>query len=611
MAATAHVPPAGHRPGFRLVTAAESVLPWLHEAAGLYADQPAVLGQGWVLSYRELECKVASIAAGLRDRGARRGDLIALSTGRSVDLLAAALAILRMGAVLCPVDVGQARERARQLLSRLRPHMILAEESELAAVPGAVPVSALSARHGAQPPCLAGNILPSGQDLAYVEHTSGSTGQPKAAAVPHGALANLIAWTQRRYPIGVGDTLLYAGSLAYDICLWDVLASLCFGAAIALAPAGIEAEPAQLAEFICGTRVTALHFTPSLLTDFLDTAGPAYLAGVRYAFCGGERLPADLARRMLDAVTGRLFNRYGPTETCIYVIDHQVSGTDTQSEPVPIGQPIWGVTARVLDPHGFPVPPGQPGVLHIGGTCLAWGYLGMGARTAEAFIPDPCADDPGARMYRTGDLVRQRPDGLFEFIGRADDQVKIRGIRVELAEVEAALVRHPAVSAAVVTVRTSGPQPELVAHVVATGPSDDDIRSFLAEQLPSAAIPARFMRRSSLPKLVSGKVDRASLASIALADERPAAAGAAPPLTQTERQISEIWSEVLGVEPVGRSDHFFDLGGQSLLAMRMIARIRRRFGIRIPARTVFDAPTVHGFSVLLDEMLETQTPVTS
>lgn len=588
-------------------------MPWLREAAGLYPDRPAVVAQDWVVSYRELEHRVAACAAGLRGLGARGGDLIAVSTARSIDLLAATLAVLRINAVICPVDLGQAPGRARHMLANLRPNLIVADADEAAIVSSAVPVSSL-ARYpaGDEAPDLTGQTLPSGQDLAYVVHTSGSTGQPKAVAMPHEALAARIAWTQRRYPIGVGDTLLYAGSLTYDIWFWDIFAALCFGASIALAPPGLEAEPARLAEFISATRVSAMHFTPSLLAEFLNVADPARLTSVRYAFCGGERLPADLARRMLNSIPGRLFNRYGPAEACLYVIDHEVSEPDLANESVPIGQPISGVTTSVLDDRGMPVSRGDPGVLHIGGTGLAWGYLGTSARTAEAFIPDPLAPEPGARVYRTGDVVRQRPDGLFEFLGRADDQVKVRGVRLELAEIEDALRRHPAVSAAAITVDPAGVPPVLVAHVVATGSSDDELRSYLADQLPSAAIPARFIRRLSLPKLANGKTDRASLSNSALLDEVASpderAAVPAAPLTQTEQQIAEIWSEVLGVQPVGRSGHFFELGGQSLLAMRMVARIRRRFGIRIPARTIFDAPTVEHFSALLDTMLTKQSP---
>ncbi len=610
MASTAHVPPAGHRARLHTVSPRGCVLTWLREASDLYADQPAVRGDGWLLRYRELDGRVRAFAAALLDRGARRGDLIALSAGRSADLLAAALAVLRIGAVVCPVDLRQAPERTQRLLAGLRPRMILADDSELATAAGAVSLSALS-RHAAadqEAVDVSAGTVPAAQDLAYIEHTSGSTGRPKAVAVPHGALANVIAWTQHRYPIGVGDTLLHAGSLTYDICFWDILAPLCFGAAIALAPDGMEAEPAALAKFISDSQVTVLHFTPSLLAEFLDAADMAHLTNVRYAFCGGERLHCDLARRMLGSVPARLFNRYGPTETCIYVTDHEVTDQYLASESVPIGQPIWGITARVLDAQGLQVADGEPGVLHIGGTGLAWGYLDMSARTAAAFIPDPWSDVPGARLYRTGDIVRRRTDGLFEFLRRVDDQVKIRGVRVELAEVENALLRHPAVSAAALTIAADQGQPVLVAHLVAAAASDDDIRSFLADQLPQAAIPAYYIRRRSLPKLPSGKTDRARLHGVGLPGRQAGATSAAPPLTETERRIAEIWSEVLKAEPVGRSDHFFQLGGQSLLAMRMIARVRRQFGIRVSARAIFDAPTVDVFSAFIDTMLTAQGP---
>lgn len=624
MAATSGVPLAGHGAHYRAGLASGelphdptaspgSVVTWLREAAAAHPEQMAVRSPDCSLTYRALDLRVRALAAGMRARGIGRGDLVGLSAARSVDQVVAMLAILRLGGVVCPVDLRQAPERARRLLAGIRPRLVLAEGNDLGLVPAVVPFSVLRDNAASDREA---DVLPSGfpegGELAYVAHTSGSTGQPKAVPVPHHALANRIAWTSQRYPIGAGDTMLYAGSLVYDLSFWNILAPLCFGAAVAVAPEGAEAEPSRLAHFISDSQVTIAHFIPSLLTHFLAEVDPSRLASLRYLLCGGERLPVGLARQVLHSVPARLFNQYGPTEACIDVLDHEVTEPDLASEPIPLGGPLEGVTAWVLDQEGRPVADGEPGILHVGGACVAWGYLGMGARTAEEFCPDPRPAAPGARLYRTGDLARRRRDGLIEFLGRADDQVKILGVRVEPSEVEDTLRRHPAVTEAVVTTSSGHCGQVLVAHLAATGVTGDELRSFLADQLPAAAIPARYVVRPSLPRLASGKIDRAGLArepGPAVPEPAvPEPAGGAisrPPATETERRIAEIWRDVLGVDSVGQADHFFQLGGQSLLAMRMIARVRRQFGTRVPVRTIFDAPTVELFSASLDTMLST------
>ena len=591
-----------------MVNPREPVASWLRAAADRYADRQAVCGDGYSLTYRELEVRVQRYTAALRARGIRKGDLVALSTERSINLLAALLAVVRIGAVACPVDLRQAPERADRLLGALRPRMLLAEPGDFSLPVNGVAVTDLEYQAvGADTSCLQPPVGASGNELAYVAHTSGSTGRPKAVAVPACALANRIEWTQHRYPVGVGDVVMHAGSLAFDFYFWAALAPLCFGAAIALAPEGIESDPRRLAEFAASSRVSVAHFVPSLLAEFLNIADTAHLSKLRYVLCGGERLSAAVAGRLLGSAPAMLFNMYGPTETCIDMLDHVVTSQDLAAGSVPLGRPIRGTVARVLDAEGKPVAEGETGILYIGGSCLAWGYLGMGARTAAEFIPDSLSEVAGARLYRTGDLARQHPEGTFEFLGRVDDQVKIRGVRIEPADVEDALLRHPAVIAAAVTVDVGSGESALVAHLVADGADDDELRSFLASQLLVAAIPARFARHPSLPRLPSGKADRASLSRMPAPSQPPAGGAVVPLVTETERQVARIWSEVLRVEQIGRTSHFFDLGGQSLLAMRMIAKVRRDLGTKIPVRTLFDAPTVEGFSAEL-EVLRQEDP---
>jgi amino acid adenylation domain-containing protein len=559
------------------------------------------------VTYGQLVRRVRTAATELRLRGVRHGDRVALSTTRSTDLVVATLAVLEVGAAVVPVDPRQAPERVRQSLAELDPIVVLTQPGLPDPHPRAVAITEVTARTTGNEPDAPPPVRVTADQLAYVAHTSGSLGRPKAVPVPHGALANRIMWAQQCYPVGPGDTVLHAGSLAFDFSFWEILAPLCFGASVAVAPEGIEAEPAQLAGFLARCGVTVAHFVPSLLAEFLDAAGADGLRGLRYFLCGGERLSVGVARRLLRATPARVFNQYGPAETCIDVLAGEVGEADLAAGAVPLGRPISGVVAVALDQDGAPVAAGESGELHVGGTCLAWGYHGMGGRTAAEFGPDPFSGVAGARLYRTGDLVRYRPDGAFEFLGRTDDQVKIHGVRIDPAEVEDVLLGHPAVVvAAVVAIPSTGDTvPVLVAHLVCAGgePGDAELRALLADRLPIAALPTRYVHHSELPRLASGKIDRAALA-LASTPGRPAPqpAGSARPATETERRVADIWSEVLGTGPVGLASDFFELGGQSLLAMRMIARVRRRFGLPVPARAIFDAPTVRRFAAFLDEM---------
>ncbi|MGP3991755.1 non-ribosomal peptide synthetase [Streptomyces sp. 3N207] len=591
------------------------------DTAAKYPDRVALCDGVEEISYARLVAEAECSASAMRARGLAEGDVVALCSGRSVQQVLAVAGILAAGAAVAPFPAQQAVDTTREAIARLAPRLVLGDKDACSFLPEALPLAPPGtppldesgpAGHAARQPRSTGT--PPADRLAYVLHTSGSSGRPKAVHVPHSAVRNRFSWGQSLYPVGPEDTVLYAGSLVFDCQMWVVLAPLCYGATLLVAPEGAESEPHSLAELARAHRVTVMHFVPSLLREFLAAGAGAGLAGLTYLLVAGERLPGELAAQIFAATRARVINQYGPTETCIDVLNHELTPQDATAEAVPVGRPIAGVRAVVHDERGRPVPSGGTGELLLGGRCLAWGY-GDPAHTAERFVPDDDPARPGERLYRTGDLVRDRGDGVYEFLGRVDHQVKIRGVRVEPSETEHALLRHPAVAqAAVVSVTGEGGEARLVAHVVAADtaqglPSEAELRGFLLDRLPPAALPSSWHQHRVLPRLQSGKVDRLALADrrYAHAPQAPSAPGApvtAPPRTATERTVAELWQDLLGTGPLGRAADYFELGGQSLLTMRMIARVRRRFGVRLPARTVFSAPTVALFAAAIDEAVD-------
>ena len=553
----------------------------------------------------------------LRAHGLGRGDVVALRAERSAGSVVAALAVFGAGCVLAPMGgASAAGERVRQALRALAPRLVIADQPDDAAV--AVPSAAMlpvdqfarARRPGSAP---GGGHRPDRQvsavDLAYILHTSGSTGSPKPVMVPHSALAHRLAWGQRLYPLGHRDVVLHWAEPTFDFSLWELLAPLCFGACAVIAGQDVMAEPARLAETIVSERVTCAHFVPSLLADFIASGRAGALRDLRYIFCGGETLTPALARTLREATRARIFNQYGPTEACVDCTAWELTDADIEGARIPIGRPGDGVAVRVLDDELHEAAAAAPGLLYVGGDGLAWGYRGSGAGTAQAFVPDPHGAVPGARLYRTGDRALVRADGVVEFLGRVDDQVKVRGVRTEFAEVEAALGRHPLVRQAAVTAATDEVHgTRIVAHVVAgpAPPAVADLRRHLAKWLNAAAIPGRFVFHSELPRLATGKVDRRRLERAA--GEEPASCASPtatdPPATEqlaTEHRLAAIWRELLKADAVGRDDDFFELGGHSLLAMRMLARTRAAFGIRLPASVIFDSPTLASLANAIDD----------
>ncbi|HEX7239936.1 MAG TPA: amino acid adenylation domain-containing protein, partial [Longimicrobiaceae bacterium] len=422
--------------------------------------------------------------------------------------------------------------------------------------------------------------------LAYVVYTSGSTGRPKGVAVTHAAAANLLSQAVETFGAEAGSRVLQTASLSFDASLLEVFLALFSGAALHVADRETVLSGTALVALLREREIDVWVSTPPLLESLPDTDLPA----LRTVSTGGERCSGELAARW--SAGRRLLNMYGPTETTIYATGHLCA--EGAAEAPPIGRPVGGARAYVLDGRGEPVPAGVPGELYVGGTGLARGYLGEPARTAERFVPDGGSGEAGARLYRTGDRVRWLASGELEFLGRVDAQVKLRGLRIEPGEIEAALREHPGVRAAAVTVREDAPgRRVLVGYVAAGGEvAPAELREGLRRRLPEHMVPGAVVVLDALPLTPAGKVDRRALPAPAGAGED----GYTAPRTPTEEVVAGIFAEVLGAERVGADDDFFGMGGHSLLATRVVARVRVALGVELPLRAVFEEPTVAGLA---------------
>ncbi|QKG18471.1 cyclic nucleotide binding protein [Actinomadura verrucosospora] len=528
---------------------------------------------GDVLTYAELDRRSSALAAALRDRGAGPDAVVALALPRTADLVTAVLAVLKSGAAYLPLDPDHPRDRVAFMLEDAGALCAVAAPDTAGLLPDGTDVVLLGDDLDTAGPGLDVRE-PDPDDLAYVIYTSGSTGRPKGVAVPHRALANLVARMRAEHPLGPGDRWAAVTTLAFDIATLEVCLPLVTGATIVLASRETVRDPAALARLL-GRGVTHLQATPSLLGS-LD---PAALDGLRI-ITGGEALPAALAQE-LTARARSAANMYGPTETAIYATAADLPGPG-------IGRPLWNTRARILDASLRPVPAGIPGELYLSGAQLARGYAGRPDLTAERFVADPYGP-PGTRMYRTGDLARWNRDGSIEYLGRTDDQVKIRGFRIEPGEVQAVLAALPGVARAAVVVREDRPgEPRLVGYYVAgaDAPGEAELRAALAAELPAYMVPGALVRLDALPMTVNGKLDRRALpAPGARADGRE-------PRDAREAALCALFAELLGYERVGVDDDFFALGGHSLLAAKLAARVRTVLDAEFTIADVFEAPTV-------------------
>ena len=581
LAAWTHCAPAiGGRPG--------RTVPELIAAAVLRSPSAiAVSCDGEEIRYAELWERATRLAAAVR--GHRR---VGVCVGRSPAMIVALLAAWHAGAAYVPLDPAYPAERLESLIKDAGVTAVVAEPVHAGRLPSGVRIVDVAQRGNAHDPV-------AGPD-AYVIHTSGSTGVPKGVLIGHADLAARVAWMVDEYELAPDDQVVQFASLSFDTHAEEIFPALAAGARIVLLPEGGSSLPDVLA---AGPPVTVLDLPTAywhyLVEQIDDIAWPATL---RLVILGGEQAHGAAVARWKEKFGDRvqLVNTYGPTEATIIATAATLSGSPDASVRPPIGRPIAGTSAAVVDPMGRQVPPGAAGELALGGAGVARGYLGRPALTAERFVPDPDGA-PGARRYLTGDVVRWGADGRLEFLGRRDDQVKVRGFRVEPGEVEACLTTHPGVGQAAVIAQDD----RLTAFVVGAA-SASELTKHAADRLPAHLVPGAFVHLDRLPLTASGKVDRASLGSLAAGSAAPAAdddADDAAPFTEAEQLVAEIWSQVLGADGLRAGDDFFRIGGHSLLALRVTGRARAIVGTQVPVRLLFQHPTLAGFAAAVEDLI--------
>nr|WP_253949727.1 non-ribosomal peptide synthetase [Nocardia terpenica] len=574
----------------------ELLLDGFRRAVELYPHRTALVYEGTALTYDEFDARVNQLARLLISRGVGPESLVGLAIRRSLDLVVGMYAVVAAGGAYVPLDPDHPVERIAHILDTARPVCVVTTVADAVALPVDTPVLRLDTMDlGAfdPSPIRPGELLRPlrAEHPAYVIFTSGSTGRPKGVAVSHAAIHNQITWMLAAYPLGTDDVYLQKTATTFDVSLWGYFMPLRTGAALVVATHDGHRDPAYVAETIAAHDVTVTDFVPSMLTVFAAHTEPGACPSLQDVFVIGEALPpetVDALHRISDA---RVHNLYGPTEAAVSVTYWPARGADRPS--VPIGLPQWNTRAYVLDARLRPVPAGVPGELYLAGDQLARGYVRRPDLTADRFVAD--AFTPGARMYRTGDLVLWREAAgelppRLEYLGRTDFQVKFRGQRIELGEIEAALRAHPSVSQAVALVADSPLGDQLVAYAVPTPGREieaDRLRTTIAESLPAYMIPAAIVALDALPLNASGKLDRRALPEPVFAAREFRA-----PATPIEEIVAEIFGAVLGVERVGADDDFFALGGNSLVATQVVARLGAAIGGRVPVRALFETPTV-------------------
>ena len=570
-----------HRRVDELISAQAARVP--DAVAAVFGDQS--------LSYRELERQSDRAAARLRALGVCVGSLVGIHLERSLDMLVALVAVMKAGGAYVPLDPEFPVDRLAHMVADADLPLVVTQASLAATVPPGrhrkVEIEQLLGADAMAEADLAEAGQAGGTDLVYVLYTSGSTGLPKGVAVEHRNVVNFLLSMQREPGISQHDRLVAVTTLSFDIAGLELYLPLVTGATVVIASRDQAADGESLHALLNGQRATLMQATPTtwrLLIEAGWHGSPEFKA-----LCGGEALPRDLAR-MLVQRCGQLWNLYGPTETTIWSSVYRVP---EEGAPVLIGQPIDNTRIYILDKSGRQVPTGIPGEICIAGTGVARGYLNRPELTAERFLDDPFTDSPGERIYRTGDVGRYLVDGNLEYRNRSDNQVKIRGFRVELGEVEAALESHPGIRQAIAKIFEGAPgDARLVAYILphAQAPDTLELLEHLRDRLPHYMVPQHLSLVEEFPLTPNGKVDRARIAPPRAEDLFLQAH--VQPEPGVESEVADVFREVLVAERVSADASFFDLGGHSILATRVVSLLRKRGHAGATLRMLFESPTV-------------------
>jgi amino acid adenylation domain-containing protein len=552
----------------------------------------AVVFENQKLTYRELNQKANQLAHYLQEMGVKPDVLVGICVERSLEMVIGILGILKAGGAYVPLDPSYPQQRLAFMLKNAQLSILITQENLLTTLPP----------HQAQVVCLDSDWekinqqnlehltnKTNTQDLAYVIYTSGSTGQPKGVQITHGSLVNFLISMRQTPGLNQEDIFLSVTTLSFDIAALELYLPLIVGARVVIVSREVATDGMRLLTEITSSQATVMQATPATWR-MLITAGWQGNQQLKI-LCGGESLDSNLAHQLLK-LSKQVWNLYGPTETTIWSSVHKVENTN-QSERiqnmVSIGRPIANTQFYILDQNQQLVPVGIPGELHIGGIGLAKGYLNRPELTKEKFISNPFDQKPDARLYKTGDLARYLPSGEIEYISRIDNQVKIRGFRIELGEIEAAINQHPAVQTSVVIAQAEG---RIIAYWVAKQESIltiSDLRHFLSEKLPNYMIPAVFVQIPALPLTPNGKLDRKALPAPDYV--RPELDQFVAPRNPVEAKLAQIWAEVLRVEQVGIYDNFFDLGGDSILTIQIVAKANEA-GLKLTPKQLFQHQSI-------------------
>jgi amino acid adenylation domain-containing protein len=593
------------------------------ETAAQYPAAIAMAGADRQLTYEELDGWSNNIANRLLEAGAQRGAIVFVAAQSTFSVVGSILGVLKMGGVFAPVDPHQPESRLRALTAQVPPSYILSEDrcaGTIAATLGsAAPVIVVDRDEpAADAPCLLPRRGPQGlenvtaapqiarepDEMCYVYFTSGSTGKPKAIAGRLKSIDHFIRWEISTFDLGPGTVVSQLTSPLFDAFLRDTFTPLCAGGTMRVAETRETVlDPVRLRAWLNESRVNLIHTVPSLFRTILGPGlSPDDFPALRFVLLAGEPLLPSDVQRWTDVFGGRirLCNLYGPSETTMVKLFHMVEPEDAQRRAVPVGRAMPGARALVIDEAGRPAAEGTIGEIYIRTPYRTLGYYDNPELTQQVFVPNPLSEDPADIVYRTGDLGRLLDNGEIEFLGRKDQQVKVRGVRVELGEIEdAILATNRATEAAVAVREDHAGNSYLCAYVVVSEEATtDEIRERLAAALPEYLIPSSFLALERLPRTATGKIDRKSLP--APEELRPQTSSGLEPRTETEVAVTRICAEVLGLEKTSIEDNFFQLGGHSLLAMGLLSRLSMEFDVELPLAILFEVATLEHLAQEID-----------